>query len=86
LPAQGLLVRHARDVTFRDVAITSIQADARPFVWLGNVSGATFSGLKLSPLAGVPALRLHETRSLRVSASRGLRDASLDRVADGRLP
>ena len=86
LPAQGLLVRHARDVTFRDVAITSIQADARPFVWLGDVSGATFSGLKLSPLAGVPALRLHETRSLRVSASRGLRDASLDRVADGRLP
>jgi len=55
-------------------------------VWLSDVSGAAFSGLKLSPLAGVSALRLHETRSLRVSASRGLRDASFDRVADGRFP
>jgi polygalacturonase len=86
LPAQGLLVRHARNVAFRDVAIASTQADARPFVWLGDVTGADFSGLNLSPLAGVPALRLHETRSLRVSASRGLPDVALDRVADGRLP
>jgi polygalacturonase len=86
LPAQGLFVRHARNVVFRDVAVSSTQADARPFVWLSDVSGAAFSGLKLSPLAGVSALRLHETRSLRVSASRGLRDASFDRVADGRFP
>jgi polygalacturonase len=86
LPAQGLFVRHVRNVAFRDVAVSSTQADARPFVWLGDVAGAAFSGLKLSPLSGVPALRLHETRSLRILASRGLPDASLDWVADGRFP
>jgi hypothetical protein len=86
LPAQGLLVRHARNVGFRDVEITSIQVDARPFVWLGDVSGAAFSGLKLSPLASVPALRLHDISSLLVSASPELPNASLDRVADGRFP
>ena len=36
LPAQGILVHHARDVVFRNVEITNIQADARPFVWLGK--------------------------------------------------
>ena len=86
LPAQGLLVRHARNIEFRDVEITSIQVDARPFVWLGDVSGAAFSGLKLSPLASVPALRLHDVSSLLVSASPGLPNASLDRVSDGRFP
>ena len=86
LPAQGLLIRHARNVAFRNVEITSIQADARPFVWLGDVEGGDFSGLKLSPLVGVPALRLHDTRSLRISASPGFPDVSLDWVADGRLP
>ena len=40
LPAQGLLVYHAKDVEFRHVEITSIQTDARPFVWLGDVDGA----------------------------------------------
>jgi hypothetical protein len=55
LPALGLLVRHARNVGFRDVEITSIQADARSFVWLGDVAGAAFSGFKLSPLGAAPA-------------------------------
>jgi polygalacturonase len=32
LPAQGLFVRHAKNVAFRHVEITSIQTDARPFV------------------------------------------------------
>ena len=86
LPAQGILVHHARDVVFRNVEITNIQADARPFVWLGNIEGADFSGLALSPRQGVPALRLHQIGKLRVSASPGLPDASIDRVTDGRFP
>ena len=36
LPAGGLLVRHAKNVDFRDIEITSIQTDARPFVWLSH--------------------------------------------------
>jgi polygalacturonase len=86
LPAQGLLVRHAKNVEFHHLEITSIQPDARPFVWLSDVDGADFSTLTVSPRPGVPALRLHETRSLRVSRSRGLPDFLLNRVTDGSLP
>jgi polygalacturonase len=86
LPAQGLLVRHAKNVEFRHLEITSIQPDARPFVWLSDVDAAAFSSLTVSPWGGVPAFRLRETRSLRVSRSRGLPDFLLDLVRDGSLP
>ena len=86
LPAQGLLVRHAKDIAFHHIEITSIRTDARPFVWLSDVDGADFSRLNLSPWDGVPALRLHETRNLRVSGSRRLPDILLNRVTDGELP
>jgi polygalacturonase len=86
LPAQGLLVRHAKDVEFRNVEITSIQTDRRPFVWLNDVDGMTLSNLKLFPRYDVSALRVRDTRNFRVSMSPGLPDTSLDRVTDGRFP
>ena len=86
LPAQGLLVRHAKDVEFHHLEITSIQPDARPFVWLSDVDGADFAPLTVSPGSGVPALRLREIRNLRISGSLGLPDMLLDSVTDGSLP
>ena len=86
LPARGLLVRHAKNVEFHHIEITSIQTDARPFVWLSDVDGADFSRLSMSPRDAVPALRLREIRNLRVSGSRGLPDALLDDVTNGRIP
>ena len=86
LPARGLLVRHAKNVEFHHIEITSIQTDARPFVWLSDVDGADFSKLSLSPRYEAPALRLREIRNLRVSGSRGLSDTFIDHVTDGRIP
>jgi polygalacturonase len=86
LPAQGLLVRHAKNVAFHHIEITSIRTDARPFVWLSDVDGADFFHLNLSPWHGVAALRLHEARNLRVLGSRQLPDMLLDRVTNGELP
>jgi polygalacturonase len=86
LPALGLLVRHAKDVEFRNVEITSIQSDRRPFVWLSDVDGATFSLLNLSPQLGLPALRLHATSNFTVSMSPGLPNTSLGQVTDGQFP
>lgn len=86
LPARGLLVRHAKDVEFRDVEITSIQADQRPFIWLSDVDDATFSLLNLSPRPDLPASRLHATSNLTVSMSPGLPNASIGRVTDGWFP
>jgi glutaredoxin-related protein len=81
-----LFVRHARNLEFRHIEITSMQSDARAFVWLGDVDGADFSALRLSPRGGVPALRLHESRNVRIADSRGLPDRSLDQVEDGAFP
>ena len=86
LPARGLLVRHAKNAEFRDIEITSIHTDARPFVWLSDVDGVDFSQLSLSPRDAVPALRLHDIRNLQISGSRGLPDTLLDHVTDGRIP
>jgi polygalacturonase len=86
LPARGLFVRHAKNVAFRHVEITSIQTDARPFVWLSDVDRADFSRLSLSPRDGIPALRLHEISNLRVSGSRGLPDTFFDHVTDAQFP
>ena len=86
LPANGLLVRHARNIELHHIEITNIQTDARPFVWLSDVDGADFSRLSLSPRDAAPAVRLREIRNLRVSGSRGLPDAFLDHVTDGRIP
>jgi polygalacturonase len=86
LPAQGLFVRHARNLEFRHVEITSVQSDARAFVWLSDVDGANFSALRLSPRGATPALRLHESRNVRIADSRELPDRVLDQVKDGAFP
>ena len=86
LPARGLWVRHAKNVTFHHIEITSIQTDARPFVWLSDVDGADFSKLNLSPRDEAPALRLREIRNLRVSGSQGLSETFIDHLTDGRIP
>jgi polygalacturonase len=85
LPAQGLLVRHAKNVEFRQVQIVSTRADPRPFVWLGDVDGVSFSHLNVSPRDGAPVLRLRAIRNLRVSASSRVPDTLLERVSDGWL-
>jgi hypothetical protein len=86
LPAQGVFLRHVKNVAFRHVEIISIRTDARPFVWLSDVDRADFSRLSLSPRDSIPALRLHEIRNLRVSGSRGLPDTFFDHVTDAQFP
>ena len=86
LPAQGLLIRHARNVEFYHIGIESVQRDERPFIWLGDVDGADFSHLNISPRDDVPAIRLREVRGVRLSGSRGLPETQLNHLTDGRIP
>ncbi len=86
LPAQGLFIRHARNLEVRHVEIAHVADDVRPCVWLSDVDRADFIGVKL-PLEGrAPAFRLYQTRRLRVSGSAPLPDVSLEQVASGQLP
>jgi polygalacturonase len=86
LPAQGLFVRHARNLEVRHVEIAHVADDARACIWLNDVDRADFVGLKLPLEGGAPALSLHQTSKLSVSGSKPVADVSLDSVASGVLP
>jgi polygalacturonase len=86
LPASALMIRHANNIEIHHLEVTGIAPDPRPFVWLSDVDHIEFSGLKFSPRGDVPALRMHETRNLQVSRSRGLSDGLLKYVSDGHYP
>jgi polygalacturonase len=75
LPAQGLLLRHVRNVEVSHLEIASVTADARPFVWLGDVDGAEFFRLRLPTGTGAPAFALRGARNFRVTASVPIADA-----------
>jgi polygalacturonase len=86
LPAQALMIRHARNVEISHLEATSSEPDPRPSLWLGDVDRVQFSALSLSPPNGVPSLRLREVSNLQLSNSRGLSDTSLKYVRDGQYP
>ena len=65
LPAQGLFVRHARNLEIRDVSIANRAADVRPFVWLGDVDGVDTIGLRLAGAGQAPAFLLNGVRNFR---------------------
>src|SRR3954464_10382037 len=46
LPAQHFYLRHVRNIEFSNVEVASVNADARPSFWLGDVSGADLLNVK----------------------------------------
>jgi len=58
-PAHGLYVRHARNITVKDVTFSVDAPDARPAIVLDDVRGAVIDGLRssLAPGAAVRAVR-----------------------------
>ncbi len=68
-PAHGLYVRHARNISVKDVSFAVDQPDARPAVVLDNVQGAIIDGLRssLAPRAAVRAVRSRDIQTTAVS-------------------
>ena len=56
LPAQGLFARHVRNLDLTRVAFRSWMPDARPVIWLEDVSGARFSDLRMPSGLAAPAV------------------------------
>jgi len=56
LPAYGLYARHVKGVRLSGVTLQYEVEDKRPAVVLDDVDGATFTGLKVTTAAGVPAI------------------------------
>jgi hypothetical protein len=60
LPARGLFVRHARNLSVDHFEVTGTQDDDRPALVLMDVAGAEFAGVKAQRAPGVPLFVLHE--------------------------
>jgi hypothetical protein len=58
-------VRHARNVSIRDVSFAVDKADARPAIVLDDVQGAAIDGVRssLSPGAALRAVRSRDVRA-----------------------
>ena len=86
LPAQGLFLRHVRNVTIRDVAVASRLPDARPFVWLGAADAVRATGLDLASTGHAPAFLLEGVRDFRAVSCSGVPAVKLAAVMRRRLP
>jgi polygalacturonase len=86
LPASGFFVRHCRNVEFSNVEIATEKPDSRPALWLNDVDGADFFRIKAPRQNGVPIFQLNNVQDFRVLASRGVKDASIDKVEHQELP
>jgi polygalacturonase len=82
LPAYGLFVRHARNVTVRDLQVGYVQDDARPPVWLEDAKDFFFSRLVAARAPGAPAIVLRDVEGFSLRESPGLPDVRRDRVAN----
>jgi polygalacturonase len=72
LPAYGLYLRHARNVTLRDVEVGFAQEDLRPAFVLQDVAGAHFDHVKAGLAPRVPFALLRDVRDLSARDTPGL--------------
>src|SRR3954464_11620848 len=77
LPAQHFYLRHVRNIEFSNVEVASVNADARPSFWLGDVSGADLLNVKF-PRGARSACVLNDVSDFRMLFNRGFKDMSID--------
>jgi parallel beta-helix repeat protein len=64
LPAWGMYVRHAKNISMRDLTLSLMSPDARCAVWLENVSGADLHGVQTFGPDPVPSWILRDCEKL----------------------
>jgi len=74
MPASGFFIRHARNLTLRDVALFYAREEARPRVVLADVESVMLDGLRAPVVGGGPAVVLRDVRGLTVQRRLGLPD------------
>jgi hypothetical protein len=76
MPAQGMYLRHVKNVTLSDIEIAAIDEDARPAFIFQNVTGADLFHIKTP--AGAPVLEMHESTNVQSMWVKGLKDGTVD--------
>lgn len=77
LPAHGLYVRHAKNLSVRDVTISFTAEDTRPGVVLDDVAGATFDRVNIARTAPAPVFVLRHVTDFSARGIAGLVDTTL---------
>ncbi|HEX8882405.1 MAG TPA: right-handed parallel beta-helix repeat-containing protein, partial [Candidatus Acidoferrum sp.] len=80
LPAHGFYIRHARNLEFSNVEIAYEAPDERSAFVVNDVEGADFFRIKTPPGSASRVFSLTKVRDFRTLATRGVKDAQLDRV------
>ena len=74
LPAHALYVRHAKNLSVRDVAVSFATVDTRPAVVLDDVAGAEFERVKISRAPAAPAFVLRHVSDFTARSIAGFPD------------
>jgi len=82
LPATGMYIRHAKNVEFSNVEITTESADARPAFHLDDVDGADFFRIKFPQRAQSKQFHLKNVSDFRLFGCQHYPDATLDHTDD----
>ncbi len=76
LPAHGLYVRHAKNLSVRDVSISFAATDTRPGIMLEDVAGATFERVKIQRAPGAPSFVLRHVSDFTARSIPGIPDTT----------
>lgn len=85
LPASGFFVRHAKNLEFSNIEIAYDAPDERPAFVVNEVEGADFFRIKTPPGASGRVFSLNNVTGFRTLATRGVKDAEIDRVDQKQL-
>ncbi len=80
LPAYGFYIRHAKNVTLRDVDVRFMKEDLRPPFVLQDVAGAFFDHVRAQRAPGIPYFSLRDVTRLVIRDTEGVLDTRRDRV------
>ena len=80
LPAYGLFVRHAVNVTIRDVEVGFAKEDGRAAIALMDVAGIEFDHVKAQHATGAPFFALRKVDDFSVHQVPGLPDTRRARI------
>lgn len=82
LPAYGLFVSHARNVTIDDIRLETLREDERPPVVLMDVEEVTLRHIKTDKAAAAPYVVAKEVKDLQIVDFHGIKDVKREKVTD----
>jgi Pectate lyase superfamily protein len=74
MPAYGFFIRHAKNITMNNVAVSYLQQEVRPAFVLDDVKGIYFSQVKAQAVTGVKMFVLKNVRDFSLRESVGLQN------------